>query len=176
MPQSYWINPPPTVAKYSQCGTADVHAAFERSELLLGQQIEHLVIGVYHEAHMILVVVDPYFMPLAAVEPAVRVNDQLAGGARAEGEGERELVIAGQGHHERGIVGADRWLEQQDGLLAGGAEREGNVALTPTGHLDIRLRRGKGDHVLLRICRAGKEESLTDSQTVRAVNISKHMI
>jgi len=146
------VNRNPSPEKYSQCGAADVHAALKRAELLLGQQIEHLVIGVYHEAHMVLVVVYPYFMPLAAVQPAVRVNDQLAGGARAQGEGERELVIAGQGHHEGGIVGSDGWLEQQDGLLAGGAEREGDVALAPPGHLDVRLRCGEGDHVLLRIC------------------------
>lgn len=97
--------------RYSQCGATDVHAALERAKLLLWQQIEHLVIGVYHEAHMILVVVDPYFMPFAAVQPSVRVNDQLAGGARAQGEGERELVIAGQRHHERWIVRPDGWLE-----------------------------------------------------------------
>lgn len=104
---------------------------------------------------MILVVVDPYFMPLAAVQPAVRVNDQLSGGARAQSEGERELVVAGEGHHEGGIVGPYRWLEQEDGLLAGGAEGEGYVALPPSGHLDIRLRCCEGDHVLLGVCGNG---------------------
>lgn len=53
---------------YLQCGSPDIHAALERAKLLLGQQIEHLVIGVYHETHMILVIVDPYFMPFAAIQ------------------------------------------------------------------------------------------------------------
>lgn len=105
---------------YLQCGSPDVHAALERAKLLLGQQIEHLVIGVYHETHMILVIVDPYFMPFAAIQsveqsrdsgqfgwfprgvylpildsPAMRVNHQFPCGARAERKIECQLIIAG---------------------------------------------------------------------------------
>lgn len=104
-----------------QCGSPDVHAALEWAKLLLGQQIKHLVICVYHETHMILVIVDPYFMPFAAIQsveeqrksgqfvdgflqrlssmlhysPAMRVNHQFPCGARAERKIECQLIIAG---------------------------------------------------------------------------------
>lgn len=50
---------------------------------------------------------------------------------------------------------AYRWLKEEYGLLPGGAEGEGNVALAPAGHLNVRLRGGKGDHIFLCICLTG---------------------
>lgn len=103
---------------------------------------------------MIFIVVYPYFVPLAAVQLTMRIDDQLTGGAGAQSEIEGQLMAARQRHHERWIVCSDRWLEQQNGLLAGGAKREGDVTFAPARHLDVRLRCREGHHEFLCICNA----------------------
>lgn len=100
---------------------------------------------------MVLVVIDPNLVPLAAVQLAPRFDVHLARRAGAQREIERQLVVTGQRNHERWVVRPNGRLKQQNRLFAGGAKRERNVALAPTGHLDVRLRRGEGDDVFLRI-------------------------
>lgn len=52
----------------SRGSTTDEHRPFERPELLFGQQIYHLEVGIDHESHVIVVVVDPNLLPLAIIQ------------------------------------------------------------------------------------------------------------
>lgn len=61
---------------------------------------------------MVLIVIDPDFVPFAAVEFAMWIDDKLTSGARAQGEIKCQLMAAGKGDHERRIVGTDRRLEE----------------------------------------------------------------
>lgn len=102
---------------------------------------------------MILVVVDPNFVPFAAVQFAARLDVHLACCASAQRKVKSQLIVTGQRDHKRWVVVANGRLKQKDRLFASGAERKGDVALAPAGHFDVGLRRGKGDYELLGICK-----------------------
>lgn len=90
-------------------------------------------------------------MPFAAVELPVRVDHHFLGGSSVQSERKRQLIVAGQGDEERREVRADWRLEQKNRFLAGGSEGERDVAFSPAGHFDVRLRCCEGDNVLLRV-------------------------
>lgn len=107
---------------------------------------------------MIFIIVDPYFMPLAAVELPVWVDDQFASCSCAKGEIKCQLIVAGQRNHKRWIIGADGWLKEQNGLFACRPERERYVTLSPSRHLNVGLRGSERNHIFLGICRNENED------------------
>jgi len=62
---------------YSRGSAADEHGPFEWSKFLLGLQVDHLEIGIDHEPHVIIVVVDPDLLPLSVVQFTLTRHLQL---------------------------------------------------------------------------------------------------
>lgn len=70
-----------SIESYSRSSAANEHGSFERAELFLGQQAYHLEVGIDHESHVIVVVIDPDLLPLAVVKLAPTVHLQFTDGA-----------------------------------------------------------------------------------------------
>lgn len=136
----------------SRGGSSDEHRAFEWSELLLGEQLYHLGIRVDHESHMIVVIINPYLLPLAVIQLPSTLHLQFTIGAGVQSEIKGETIVRCEGYHEGRIVASYRGLVKQYRFFAGCAKTEGNVAFSPARNFDVRLRSGKSHDVLLRIC------------------------
>lgn len=107
---------------YSRSCTANKHAALKRPKLLLLPQFNHLVIRIDHKPYMVLIVIDPDFVPFSAVQLSTRLDVHLSRRSSTKRKIKRKLIVTGQRNHKRRVIRSDGWLKQQNRLFTGCAK------------------------------------------------------